>query len=218
MVGEIFARFPHIVKIFQRYECEFEIHSYTHNPRARVAEEMTLAHQAYCNYFHANPSGFRAPQGRLAPEMVAAMQALGIRYDSSIFPSYYPNPARYLFMKRSPHRIKGTHLIEIPLTSITPLRITLSLSYLKLLGMKTFLLFFRMFQLPETICFNIHLHDFIVNEDSYAQLSPFWKFVYGRNKYAGLDFFESFLGFIKTKGYNFCFVSDIYKQFDEHNQ
>lgn len=214
VVGQIFERFPHIIQLFEKYKCEFHAHSYSHNVFNPDLEfEIKKAKQTYHNYFHKDPIGYRAPQGRITTYMYQTLEKNGFLFDSSIFPSYYPNPARYLFCKKDIHKVPNTTIIEIPLTSITPLRITLSVSYLKLLGMRCFSTFFKLFSLPNFICFNAHLHDFIVAENSYQELSPFWKFVYGRNKYSGLGFCTRFLNYAKTQGYRFYHMSEIFNLF-----
>ena len=103
--------------------------------------------------------------------------------------------------------------MEIPLTSITPFRLTLSISYMKLLGRDFFLKLCQQFPLPDTICFSSHLHDFIFNDTSYNNLSFFWKLIFGRNKLRGIDYCIEFLEFIKQKEYHFCYVSEIYNKY-----
>ena len=219
VVGEIIERFPHIIKLFEKYKCEFEAHSYSHtvlNPDLEY--EIKKAKQAYRNYFRKDPIGYRAPQGRITAQMYRLLEQNGFLYDSSIFPSYYPNPARYLFCEKNIHKVPNSTITEIPLTSITPLRITLSVSYLKLLGTRCFSVFFKLFPLPDIICFNGHLHDFIVAEQSYQKLNLFWKSIYGRNKYSGLQFCLWFLRYIKNQGYQFCYLSEIYNHFKSTKQ
>lgn len=219
VVGEIIERFPNIIKLFEKYKCEFQIHSYTHNiVRPNLEDEIKKAKQAYLNYFHKNPIGYRAPQGRITTAACALLEKHGFLFDSSIFPSYYPNPLRYLFCERQIHCIPNTNLVEIPLASITPFRITLSVSYLKLLGMSCFSMLFKLFPLPNFICFSGHLHDFIVIEESYQKLNYFWKFIYGRNKYAGLEFCVSFLQYLKKQKYQFCYLSEIYNHSQSSKQ
>ncbi|MDD5617546.1 MAG: polysaccharide deacetylase family protein [Candidatus Omnitrophica bacterium] len=214
IVGEIFDRRPDIIKIFEKYNCEFEIHSYSHN-HANLSdrEEIEKAKKMYINYFSKSPKGYRAPCGRISKETIALLEEYGFLYDSSIFPSYYPDPLHYLFCNRNIHYFHNSRIMEIPLTSITPFRLTLSLSYLKLLGLNLYFNLLKIFKLPDFICFNTHLHDFIVYEESLRKLPPFWKFVYSRNKLKGIDYSVEFIDFIKTQGYQFCFMSEIYEKY-----
>ena len=210
-VGEIFERFPDIIRKFEEHNCEFEIHSYTHKVGDfDLKEEITKAKEAYFTYFKRQPRGYRAPQGKISREAIRLLEKEGFLYDSSLFPSYYPNPFRYLFCNRDIHYYNGSNVLEIPLTAITPFRLTLSLSYIKLLGISFYFKLFRLFGLPDFICFNTHLHDFIINETSHRKLPPFWKFIYNRNKYCGLDYCLRFLKHIREEKYEFCFLSQIY--------
>lgn len=212
VVAEIFKLYPEIVRIFERYNCEFEVHSYSHNVVNQDLEyEITKAKTAYFDYFKKYPSGYRAPLGKISLDTIKLLEKHGFLYDSSIFPSYYPNPLRYIFRNRKVHYFGNTNIMEIPITSITPFRLTLSLSYVKLLGINSYLKLLRIFNPPDFICFSSHLHDFIVSDNAYSKLPPFWKFIYGRNMFSGIDFCVAFLKYIKRKGYKFCFLSEIYE-------
>ncbi len=212
VVGKIFELYPDIIKIFERYNCEFEVHSYSHdldNPDSE--SEIEKAKLAYFNYFKKYPMGYRAPQGKISISGINALEKHGFFYDSSIFPSYFPNPSRYLFCKRQIHYYGNSKIMEIPFTSITPLRLTLSISYIKLFGINFFMKLFQLFNLPNIICFDSHLHDFIFNEISYGKLPYFWKFVHSPNKFLGMDYCIKFLEYIRQREYQFCYMSEIYE-------
>lgn len=216
VVGEIFEQYPDVIRIFEKYNCEYEIHSYSHgviNPH--LEHEIEKARIAYFNYFKKYPKGYRVPQGRISNAIIKLLEKYSFLYDSSIFPSYYPNPFRYFFCNRNIHYFNNSNIMEIPMTPITPFRLALSLSYIKLLGIKFYLKLFRIFNLPDIICFNSHLHDFIINENSYSKLSYFWKFIYSRNKFSGIDYCIQCLKYIKQKGYQFCFMSELYKLYEQ---
>lgn len=207
-VGEIFELFPDIIKIFEKYNCEFEVHSNSHNLNYPDSEsEIENAKKGYFNYFNKYPIGYRAPQGRISSQGIKLLEKHGYLYDSSIFPSYFPNPFLYLFSKRHIHFFGNSNIMEIPLTSISPLRLTLSISYMKLFGVN----FFTKLSFPDVICFDSHLHDFIHNEKSFNTLPLFWKIIYSRNKYNGIDYCKKFLNQIKQEGFRFCYMSEIYK-------
>ena len=212
-VGEIFNLYPEIIKIFEEYNCELEVHSFTHKiVDTDLESEIRNAKEAYRNYFGRPPKGYRAPLGKITDKTCALLEKYGFLYDSSIFPSYYPNPLKYLLRNKSIHYIKGSNLMEIPLTAFTPFRLMLSLSYLKLLGADFYFLLFKIFDLPDTIIFNTHLHDFIFREDSYSKLSFFWKIIYGRNRYKGIEFCTGFLKHVKNNGYSSVFLSELYEE------
>jgi hypothetical protein len=211
-VGEIFELFPDVIRIFKKYDCEFEAHSYSHDIKGPDSEEeIQKARSAFFNYFGKYPIGYRAPQGRISKSGIKALEKHGFLYDSSIFPSYYPNPFKYLFSNRKVHFHSGSKIMEIPLTSITPFRLTLNIAYIKLFGLNFIMELCKLFTLPDVICFNSHLHDFIHEEASYNKLPSFWKFIFARNKYQGIDFCVKFLEFIKQQGYRFCYMSELYE-------
>jgi hypothetical protein len=211
-VGKLFEQFPDIIRIFEKYNCEFEAHSYSHDFKNPDTEsEIEKAKEAYFQYFGKYPSGYRSPRGIITRAGIYSLAKHGFLYDSSVFPSYFPNPIRYLFRNKEIHYYENCGIMEIPFSSISPFRLTLSVSYLKLFGLKFFLQLSKKFPLPDIICFDSHIHDFIVNEKSYRQLSAFWRLVYGRNKYKGTDFCLKYLDHLKQQGYTFCYMSEIYQ-------
>lgn len=207
-VGKMFEQFPETIEIFEKYNCEFEPHSYSHNFNNPDSEyEIEKAQIAYFTYFKKDPKGYRAPRGKISDAGIKLLEKHGFLYDSSIFPSYFPNPFRYLFSNKQIHYFGDSKILEIPFTSVTPFRLTLSISYIKLLGIN----FFLSTPLPDVICFGSHLHDFIHNENSFAMLPFFWKLIYTRNKFKGIDYCIKFLEHVKQKGYQFCYMSEIYE-------
>ena len=214
VVSRLFQEQRSIIRLFEKYNCEFQVHSHSHDIADTNSEsEIKRSKLAYFDYFKKCPVGYRVPQGRLSGDIISSLKKHGFLFDSSIIPSYYPNPLRYLFRNRNIGYIGDSHILEIPITSISPFRLALTLSYIKLLGINFYLRLFRLFGLPEVICFASHLHDFIVKEGSYNNLSWFWKFIYGRNKYSGIDFCKIFLEYVKERNYDFCYLSEIYNDY-----
>lgn len=206
--GKIFEEFPDIIKLFEKYNCEFEAHSYSHDLKFPDSEyEISNAKKAYQNYFNKQPAGYRAPRGVISDAGIKTLAKHGFLYDSSIFPSFFPNPFKYLFHNKGMHNYGDSGILEIPFTVVSPFRITLSISYIKLLGIN----FFLRRSLPDIICFDSHLHDFIISDYSFSRLPIFWKLIYSRNKYRGIEYCLKFFEHVKNKGYDFCFMSDIYK-------
>jgi hypothetical protein len=207
-VGEIFELYPDVIKLFEKYGCEFEPHSYSHDFNHPDSEsEIKKAGTAYHNYFKRHPRGYRAPRGKISDSGIKFLEKSGYLYDSSVFPSYFPNPFRYLFSDKAIHYYGNSGIMEIPFTSVSPLRLTLSISYIKLLGVN----FFKRLSLPDVICFGSHLHDFIHNENSFSRLPFVWKLIYSRNKLNGIDCCINFLKHVKLKGYQFCYMSELYE-------
>lgn len=213
VVGQVIESHPRIIDLFEEYQWEFELHSYSHDTSMPdSAEELAKGSAAFVKRFGREPIGYRAPQGRITRGGIGRLAALGFRYDASVFPSYFPNPFRYLAMRRDPHVWTvdpSTGLLEIPFTSVSPLRLTLSASYMKLLHPTLYRAALRGFGFPDVICFDSHLHDFVVDADSYRELPPFWRFIYGRNKNQGLAFSIGLLRFLRDQGYEFQYMSQV---------
>ena len=206
-VGKILEPFSDIIEIFEKYNCEFEPHSYSHDFNFPDSEsEIIKVKEAYLNYFKKSPKGYRAPRGKISFTGIKFLEKNGFLYDSSIFPSYFPDPFKYLFANRKIHYYNDSEIIEIPFTSLSPLRFALSISYIKLFGIG----FYKKLPLPDVICFGSHLHDFIINERSFDKLPLIWKLIYSRNKYAGIDLCIKYIEHVKQKGYIFCYMSEIH--------
>ena len=73
---------------------ELANHSHTHPyelarlPRERIEEEVARAHEAIAKITGEAPVGFRAPGYDLSRRVTEVLEALGYRYDSSVFPSW----------------------------------------------------------------------------------------------------------------------------------
>lgn len=210
-VGSIFETFPEVIKLFENYNCEFEAHSYSHDfMRPDSEKEIKKSREAFFNYFKEYPRGYRAPRGNISSDGIKMLEKHGFLYDSSITPAFFPNPFRYLFHKKQIHYLDGTNIMEIPITPVSPLRLTLSISYIKMIGIDLYIKLSDLTEMPDTLCFNSHLHDFIIKENSLNKLFPLWRLLYGINKYKGMEFCEKYLEFIQKKGYRFCYMSEIY--------
>ncbi len=215
-VGELLEKFPEMIELFVRYGAEFHCHSYSHDPAAPDSEEeIRRSRDVFIRYFGRPPEGYRAPDGRISPQGIGFLERHGFKFDASVFPSYYPNPLKYLFRNPQVHYVRDSGLVEIPNTPISPLRIMLSLSYVKLLGIGVYRGMLRWSRLPDTAVFGSHLHDFITEGQALGKMSRFWRFIYRRNQDKGLIFLEKILDYFCAKGYDFVYISEIYRRFAE---
>lgn len=218
VVGEILERFPLIIDCFRRRKCEFHCHSHTHNPKAPdSADEIASCRDAFERTFGISPLGYRAPQGRISREGIHNLEKQGFLFDSSVFPSYYPNPFRYLLRNRSPHRIKGSRLLEIPFTAVSPFRITLSISWIKLLGWPVYHNLLRISRLPRELVFGTHLHDFFLTHQQLRRLPLFWRFIYSRNHGKGITLLHRALDFFNRQDVEFATMSAVYQRYGVGN-
>lgn len=216
VVGQLLEKYPHIVRLFQDYDCEFHCHSYSHDAvKTDSEEEIRQCKEAYIAFFNRQPSGYRAPLGKISDRGIEDLEKCGFKFDASIFPSYFPNPLKYLFATQRPHRYKDSGIMEIPSTSLSPFRLTLSLSYMKLLGYRAFKCVMAVSKIPRLILYGTHLHDFFTDPALVKRLPPFWRFIYGRNHDKGMDYFLRTIQAFKKKGYTFRYISEIYEVYKD---
>jgi hypothetical protein len=182
VVGKLLETHPSVVEQFQKYDCDFQLHSYSHNvDAADSAYEIERGSTAFEAFFGRRPTGYRAPQWRISEGGARTLKDQGFSWDSSLCPSYFPNPAKYFFKNPRPH-LWPCGLLELPATTIGPMRVMLSLSYAKLLGFPTMRRLVRTSGLPTLVCLNAHLHDFEKSHVGFPRLSAPWRIVYSRNQ------------------------------------
>lgn len=214
VVGELLEKYPEMVKLYTEYECEFHCHSYTHDPNAADSEEeITKSKAAFVKFFNKEPLGYRAPLGKISDRGIETLGKNGFVFDASIFPTYFPNPFKYIHKKKYIHNYNGSKMVEIPSTPISPLRLAFSLSYIKLLGYRAFQFLFNISRLPGSMVFVCHLHDCFTQAEQVKKLSYFWQRIYSRNRDKGLEYLARMIGELKDRGYSFCYISDLYKSY-----
>lgn len=212
---DVLINHPGSLDIIKKIANDYHCHSHTHNTRNFDSEaEISTTFETFEKYFGHKPLGYRAPQGILYDNDIDLLKNLGFKFSSSIFPSYRPLKYNNLFMPIQPF-IYSNGIMELPFSVIPKLRYTISLSYLKLLGFNINNVLFNLFGLPNVIIFDSHLHDYIVNEESFSKLPKGLKFVWGINKYSGQKYFKDFISLLKSKGYRFITMSELYNYLAE---
>jgi hypothetical protein len=202
---------PGAVDRFRAYGAEFHLHSFSHdlaNPDS--LDEIQRGADAFAEVFGHRPEGYRAPEGRISPEGLARLDDEGFVFDSSVFPSFWPRP-RYMRFPRVPYRPVGRRLVEIPLATVTPARLIVSLSFLKLLGWSFYERLLERASLPEPLVFDMHLHDLWSIPSTDALGAP-WKWIYVRNREAGMSILERFLALLARKGYELTTVGRVARE------
>ena len=216
VVGKVIEDYPEIVEIFKKYNSEFHLHSYSHNiNEPDSSREIEKGLEAFTKFFGLEPEGYRAPCGLISKNGMLRLKKYGFIFDSSIFPTWYPNPFKYLGKPNQPYIDQASKLLEIPFTTFGPIKLVLSASYLKLFGFNTYNIYSKAFDLPKIICFDSHLHDYISPQSTFNELSFFWKMIFSRNRNSGLDFSNELLDLLESKDYRFCKMSEVvdnYKQ------
>lgn len=197
---------PGVVERFQEAGTEFHLHSYSHdlaNPDS--ADEISRGQEAFARFFGRPADGYRAPEGRISPAGLARLEAEGFRFDSSVFPSFWPRP-RYVTFPRRPYRPAGVRIVEMPVATVTPARIIVSLSWMKLLGWPVFR---RLLDapLPDPLVFDMHLHDLWALPSKTALEAP-WSWIYARNAAAGFPILAAFLALLRERGYDLITIGE----------
>ncbi len=207
VLGEILEMFPDAIRVFEKYGCEFGLHGYSHKLDTPIESEIKKGKAAFFEYFGKYPTGYRALRGKMTDKGIDILEKEGFLYDATIYPSFFPDPARGLFQDKNIHYYGNSNIMEIPCASVTPFRITFSISFMKLIGLG----FYLKRAMPDIISFETHMHDYIIDEDSFGKLSPLWRRIYGRNKYKGLEFTVQLVKHLRREGYRFCYMSEIYE-------
>lgn len=202
---------PGAVERFRSYGAEFHLHSFSHdlaNPDS--LEEIRRGADAFAAVFGHRPEGYRAPEGRISPQGLARLEAEGFLFDSSVFPSFWPRP-RYMRLPREPYRPPGRRLVEVPLATVTPARLVVSLSFMKLLGWPFYERLLERGPLPEPLVFDMHLHD-LWSIPSTDALGVPWRWIYARNREAGMSILARFLELLRRKGYELTTVGRVARE------
>jgi len=199
---------PEIIKLFIRDDWEFHLHSFSHNLKNPDSQEEILrGKKAFKSFFGKPPLGYRAPGGRISKKGWRRLEKQGFLFSASIIPSFWPKP-NYFFFPNRPFKPLGYKLLEVPFSTISPLRLVISLSWIKLFGWNFYRFLFKFFPLPKILVFGLHLHDLQITP-SYRQLAPFWKLIYSRNQKSGLAILDKFLSLITNKGYRFSLMRTV---------
>jgi peptidoglycan/xylan/chitin deacetylase (PgdA/CDA1 family) len=195
----------------------FEVHSHSHDQlHPDSAGELDRAMERYARVFGEPPKGYRAPNGLISPAGLRGLAERGFVYDSSVFPSFRFDEYGYnnLSCPVQPYVYETPkEILEIPLAVVSRVRLVVSLSYIKLLGLGFYKALINTFGLPNIVIFLCHPYDFTLH----AQLHRIkgWKrYAHGRNADNAEQIFERFVDYMKSKGYQFVYVDDVVETLD----
>lgn len=212
---DILIKHPESISVIKQLAKDFHCHSHTHNTRFFNSKgEISRSKLTFEKYFGFTPLGYRAPQGVLFPGDLQIIKDCGFKFSASIFPSYRPGKFNNFFMPRD-NFMYDNGILELPFAVVPKLRYIISMSYLKLLGFKANKALYSMFGLPNVLIFDSHLHDYIVNQKSFTKLPRRIKLAYRINKDSGVDYFKNFIGLLKSRGYRFITVTQLYEHIKE---
>lgn len=192
---------------------EFEIHSHAHdlqNPCSRA--DIEAAASAFRGFAGRDPTGYRAPVGLITREGLDTLFDLGFRYDSSVYPSLRPGRLGHntLHLPVAPFRITrgAKSIIEVPFGCVPGVRLDFSLSYVKMLGWKTYELLMKPFPLPDHVAVLSHPYDHYVNLLPY-EIRGWEAPLLRRNAGSAFELLERMLRFLRGRGYEFAFMSSL---------
>lgn len=190
---------------------EFHLHSHKHNfENINSEEDLNQGIKSFKDFFGYLPIGYRAPEGRVTLGLLSVLQKKDFLFDSSLFPTFLPKP-KYYFNSRE--FIKNNFLKEVPISGIFFNMIPFSLSWMKLIGRRVFLLFLYLklkYSSSETLVFSFHMHDLWELESS-KKLPFFWRFIFFRNRKNGLAFLQELVEFMKKEDLSFELISKVAK-------
>jgi Polysaccharide deacetylase len=215
LTGKTLEDNPDILKHLKSMKCEIEQHSYSHqighDSKVKDIEKGIETHERIVG---SSPIGYRAPQGIITQKEALFLESKGIKYDSSIFPTFFPGRYNRLNFPVLPYMIKGSNLVEIPFAVIPKIRIPIGLSYIQLLGLNTFKFLFKLLGLPQLLVCDFHTYEF-GKLPSYNELPTLAKVGYYRAQHLykdPADVFENFVKYILSQEYESKYMVDVYKE------
>lgn len=212
IVTHLLEDMPETIDLIQNLASDWHCHSHTHNTESFDSQfEIQKTAHTFQQVFGRAPLGYRAPLGVLQTGDIELLGEYGFRFSSSVFPGIRPGLFNHLDQPTSPFFYENG-MMELPLAVIPKIRLVIALSYLKLLGYRVNKALYKTFGLPNILIFNTHLHDFILNETSFRQLPPTYRRLWNHNRYKGFDYFERFISLLRTQGYQFITMTELYEQ------
>ena len=216
--GKVLDQKKETVDFFQGLGAEVELHGYNHVIyQPDLVLELQKGIEVYHKYFGKNPLGYRSPGGVISPILLKTLAAEGIRYDSSIIPSYRRGVYKNLKYPLHPFRDSEASILELPIGVVPKIRIPIAASYIRLLGLPTYKLLFSLFGTPSPIVYVFHLVD-LVPTPMRKQLSPFWRGIYAKGKRKGLEVFEGSVKHFDNLDFKPEFMSKLYEIYSRETE
>ena len=222
-VTSLFEKFgDDLKKLAASIPLEYSVHSHSHDPHnACSLDEVTASQKAYKGFTGKMPLGYRAPIGRIDKDGLGHLLDNGFAYDASVYTSVRPGEFGYsnLHMPNIPFRVvRGEKsLVEFPFTSLSTARIVFALSYVKLLGWGAYSTLLKVFGLPDVALLLSHPHDFYFHLITNNTTHGLEKMALSRNSKRAFDYFEKTIMALKSQGYQFVFMSDLYQMVKDTN-
>lgn len=204
VTGMIIAQKPEIIeKIKRNINCEFHLHSYSHEINQTLSSEekiadLIMAKENYQKYFSRDPVGYRAPCGNITQKEIEWLKKESFLFSSSLIPTY--RPGLFNNLKRGDDIFfHPGGFLEIPFSSLPFIKVPFSLSYFQLLGWPISSFLIRNKKSLRTI-FNFHLHN-LSKLNNIKQLKMAFRLGYIRNQNNGFKILEKFIKTMIKAGY-----------------
>jgi hypothetical protein len=211
--GKVLEQQSDALDHFQRMGAEVELHGYDHVMEATTAaDELHRGIAAYQDLFGKLPLGYRAPGGVISPDLMAELARAGIRYDSSVFPSFRPGMYSHLDAPLEPYPHPGLPLLELPIGVIPRVRLPIAASYIRLVGFPIYRILFRLFGLPSPAVYLLHLVD-LVPVAMRRRLPAHLRAIHARGDGRGLEIFGATVAYFEAAGYTPAHMSRLYQQY-----
>jgi len=216
--GRLLASRPDSLEAFQALGAEVELHGYGHvMAGADPMQEMRLGLKEYRACMSKSPLGYRAPGGVIHPGLFRALREEGFRYDSSVIPSFRRGIYNNLGHPNHPHLLEEGKLVELPISVIPTVRLLLSTSYMKLLGMPLYRILFRLFGTPPRMVYLFHMVD-LAPTPLRRDLSPFYRMAYGVREKTGLSVLRQSATLFQRQGYVPLYLSQLSEEIFRRGQ
>ena len=211
--GKVLQQRGEAVDYFQRLGAEIELHGYDHvMQESTAAGEMRKGLAVYHDLFGKAPLGYRAPGGVISPALVAELIRAGIKYDSSIFPSFRWGMYSNLDSPPGPHFHPGLPLLELPIGVVPGVRFPIAASYIRLFGFSAYKILFRLFGIPSPIVYLLHLVD-LIPVGMRRHLPTYLRYIHARGDGRGMEIFEATVAHFEAAGYKPDYMSNLYEEY-----
>jgi hypothetical protein len=209
---DLLSEYSESQDVARRLAKDFHCHSHTHKVVNFDSDyEISTSAKTFEEHFGYKSLGYRAPYGVLYDSDIEIIHKNGFKFSSSIFPSYRPGKFNNLRMPTKPF-VYDNGIIEFPFAVVPLIRYVISLSYMKLIGANLNKLLYSIFGLPNVLVFCSHLHDFILNEESFRQLSLGSRLAWGINRHSGIYCFTEIVRVLKRNNYRFITMTELYQR------
>ena len=210
VVTELLRSHPHIIKLFDA--CRPEWASHSHHHRLDVGPHQEAIRQsrvAFTEFFKCQPKGFRGPFGYLHPRDVDVLRVEGFIYDASIFPALWTlgSGFQHRRLPTLPWEYENG-LLELPCAVVPRVRVMLSVSYLKLLGLRVVSRLLQLFPPEPVLVIVCHLHD-LIPTPARRELPLALRLARKRNETSGFMVLNWLIDELRSRGYVFVTMAEL---------